>query len=116
MTNTYAEALERHYANNWSAPIDRVRLNEGRIDELPSDFRVLVIQQSSNRIACATQCMSQVEDSERMELHMLARLRGAPNPGKRQNPGHAVQSALVELLTIVAHYHRTGSRLGLGHT
>jgi len=54
--------------------------------------------------AYATRCMSQLEDEERLELHLLTRRDDDLAP------------ALVELLTVTAHYHRTGSSLGLGHT
>jgi hypothetical protein len=45
--------------------------------------------------------MSPASDSPRLELHLLA---AAP------------ADAHVELLTVLAHYHLTGSRLGLHHT
>jgi hypothetical protein len=45
--------------------------------------------------------MSQPADAERLELHLFS---------PTQADSH------VELLTVVAHYHRTGSSLGLGHT
>jgi hypothetical protein len=54
--------------------------------------------------AYATVCMSQPRDEDPIELHLLT-----------HNEGPRLES-LVELLTVVAHYHRTGSRLGLGHT
>ncbi|MBI5154903.1 suppressor of fused domain protein [Candidatus Poribacteria bacterium] len=49
----------------------------------------------------ATCGMSRREDAVGLELHMFAPWRDL---------------ALVELLTAVAHYHRTGVRLDLGHT
>jgi NAD(P)-dependent dehydrogenase (short-subunit alcohol dehydrogenase family) len=59
---TYAQALEDHYSRNWAPPSDRVRWNKGPINELPDDFRVLVIQRSPEMMAYATRCMSQVEE------------------------------------------------------
>lgn len=49
----------------------------------------------------ATQCMSQPEDKERLELHMFSDDR---------------HDEIVELLVATSHYHRTGARLGLGDT
>jgi hypothetical protein len=45
--------------------------------------------------------MSSIADEQPLELHMFS---------PREVPAH------TELLTAVAHYHRTGARLGLGHT
>lgn len=102
--STYAHALENHYSRIWAPPSDRARWNKGPINELPNDFRVLVIRRSPEMLAYATRCMSQIEDKARLEIHLLAR----PEAGHK----HSV----VEILTAVAHYHRTGSPLGLGHS
>ena len=48
--------------------------------------------------------MSQPEDKERLELHVLCRASDVN------------RVELVEILTAVAHYHRTGSTLGLAHS
>jgi hypothetical protein len=45
--------------------------------------------------------MSQPADSSRLELHLFSPV---------QNEDH------VELLTVIAHYHRTGNTLALGHS
>jgi hypothetical protein len=45
--------------------------------------------------------MSEETDTERLELFALSRKS---------------EETLVELLTAVAHYHRTGAPLGVGHT
>jgi len=103
-TSTYTQDLDRHYTKNWSAPIESIRFNKGRVNELPEDFRILVIKRSPKMIAFATRCMSQPEDNNRLELHVLGR------PEERR------EFELVEILTAVAHYHRTGNPLGLGHT
>jgi hypothetical protein len=49
----------------------------------------------------ATVCMSQESDVKRLELHLFSPVASA---------------AHVELLTAVAHYHRTDSPLDMGHT
>lgn len=106
MTRTvdYAHALDEHCRTNWGDPIDVSRWMKGRCHELPDSFRVLVLHRTEHIHAYATRCMSQPSDDGRLELHLLCR------------PTGSVQSDLVELLTAVAHYHRTGAALGLGHT
>jgi hypothetical protein len=105
MTNTtYAQAIEKHYTKQWRTPMDRVRWDKGPVEELPEEFRVLVIKRSSEMVAYATLCMSQPDDTGRLELHMLA------------SPDQALKPHFVEMLTIIAHYHRTGSQLALGHS
>ncbi|MBK7400785.1 MAG: suppressor of fused domain protein [Myxococcales bacterium] len=101
---TYAQKIEAHYAENWRAPRESLRWGTGPIDELPADFRVLVVSRSADTVAFATRCMSVAADADRLEIHVLCR----PNDVRRTN--------LPEILTAVAHYHRTGSRLGLGHS
>jgi hypothetical protein len=49
----------------------------------------------------STVCMSQPQDSDSLELHMFA---------------PEVNDTVAELLVVTAHYHRTGRRLGLGHS
>jgi len=40
---TYADVLEDHYARNWASLLHRIRLDKGRVDELPDDFVVVVM-------------------------------------------------------------------------
>jgi hypothetical protein len=101
---TYAEAIQQHYARVWSEPFDACTLQGGGVHQLPPDFQILVIRRSKEMLAYATRCMSQPEDAERLELHIFTR------------PSDHSRSDVVEILTAVAHYHRTGRRLGLGHT
>jgi hypothetical protein len=54
--------------------------------------------------AYATLGMSQPADQERLELHILT------------TAVSHIHLELVELLAAVAHYHRTGHRLDVGHT
>jgi hypothetical protein len=49
----------------------------------------------------ATLCVSQPTDAESIELHLFSRSRA---------------DQLAELLVAMAHYHRTGSPLGLNHS
>jgi hypothetical protein len=48
--------------------------------------------------------MSQLADEDRLEIHLFTK--------KSQGPS----SEIIEVLTAVAHYHRTGRALGLGHS
>lgn len=98
----YAQAIEEHYMRNWATPTESIRWGQGPIKELPSEFRVLIFPRSHSTLAFATQCMSLPEDQNRVELHLLTRVSGI------------VKDSLVELLTAVAHYHRTGNNLQLG--
>jgi hypothetical protein len=100
----YRKRLERHYESRWAKPSERLRWRRGPVQELPGDFEVLAIKRSAGVVAYATVCMSQPEDAERLELHVLA----------PETAGLAER--MSELLTIVAYFHRTGARLGLGHT
>jgi hypothetical protein len=45
--------------------------------------------------------MSQPNDSSPIEIHLFSEIQ---------------DGSLVELLTVIAHYHRTGKRLGLAHS
>lgn len=101
---SYAQQIDEHYTNNWSAPIEAVRWEKGPIHQLPADFRILLLKRSSDMLAYGTRCMSQPSDEQRLEIHALCR------------PSERSDNSLVEILTAVAHYHRTGSPLGLGHT
>lgn len=100
----YAQRIDRHYTDRWTAPTRAVRFDKGPIHELPEEFRVLLFNRSPEMMAYATRCMSQPADRQRLEIHLLSR------PNEKGNVD------LVELLTAAAHYHRTGSPLGLGHS
>src|SRR5215831_16269331 len=95
----FAQQLERHYSERWSLPIGRMRLNRGPIWDLPDEFEVVLFPHSEKCTAYATLCMSQPEDDERLELFLLT------------TTSEKIRDELVELLTAVAHYHRTGARL-----
>lgn len=101
----HCQLIERHYSTVWHPPEKRLRWAAGPIDELPAGFHVLAIPIGSDTMGFSTCCMSAPEDDERLELHVLTR-----RDQKR------AERDVVELLTVVAHYHRTGHRLGLGHT
>ena len=105
---TYSAAIEKHLTQIWSQPLERIRVSRGPIHELPVDFHVLVMHRLPEFLVYATRCMSQPSDKVRLELFVFTRneFEGDPKDGL----------GLAELLTAVAHYHRTGAHLGLHHT
>ena len=103
-SSTYAEMIDGHYAEAWRATAKAVRWTSAPVADLPNDFRVLVVPRSADTIAFATRCMSLPTDEERLELHVLCR------------PRDSEHTSLAEILTAVAHYHRTASRLAVGHS
>lgn len=99
-----ALAIDAHYSERWSAPLESIRMSRGRIDELPSEFCVQVRRHPDGMMVYATRCMSQPDDESRLELHMFGRSDEVNRDG------------FVELLTVTAHFHRTVARLGLHHS
>lgn len=100
----YSGLIDRHYAKNWGPPKRTIRWNSGPIDDLPRDFQVHIMARGDAMAVFATRCMSQPADSNRLEVHVLCRQEDS----ERTN--------LAEILTAVAHYHRTGGELGCGHS
>jgi Suppressor of fused protein (SUFU) len=100
---TYCQEIAAHYASTWSNTPEEKRWGKGPLSELPPSFRVLEFRPTEIR-GCwtyATCCMSQPDDAAPLELHLFSPV---------QTEDH------VELLTVVAHYHQTGTKLALGHT
>jgi hypothetical protein len=98
----YCEEIARHYERVWLNHGTPRVWELGPVHELPQDFCVLEFAPTRTRDmwTYATLCMSHPADDDAIELHLFSR----------------VQSELhVELLTVIAHYHRTHA-LGLGHT
>ncbi len=104
MSVEYTQALLDHYGRNWGPVRERLRFLEGPVDELSPGFLVARFARTAGMDVYATVHMSEPEEDERIELHMTTRAQAIP------------VAEIVELLTIVAHYHRTGARLNLGHT
>ena len=102
-TKTYCEALTEHYERVWKRPgTERVWLR-GPVAVLPEGFCVLEFSPGQGRDmwTYGTCGMSTAVDEQAIELHLFSPVQA---------------EELVELLTVVAHYHRTGARLGSGHT
>jgi len=101
--NTHCDNIRSHYSGKW-ANIPVVKTwDKGPTTDLPFGFSVLEFAptQARDMWTYATCCMSQPSDSELLELHLFSPVQC---------------ESLVELLTVVAHYHRTGQPLALGHT
>jgi hypothetical protein len=93
-----------HYQEMWTAQACGVhRWSKGPSWQMPIDFGIAEFAPSPSRdmwtyATCGMSCQG---DSEPLELHLFSLV---------QTPSH------VELLTMVAHYHLTGSYLNLNHT
>ncbi|SRR6266851_5812529 len=103
MTSNDIALLRMHYETHWHSLAHVRGWTKGRRIGLPQDFAVLEFPPHGERPlwTYATSGMSQGSDQTRIELHLFA---------PAQDQSH------VELLHAVAHYHRTGARLGLSHT
>jgi hypothetical protein len=99
----YCGAIAAHYERSWSRQGTQRRWELGPTHDLPGGFHVLEFSECERRRmwTYASVCMSQRGDESRVELHI-------------HSP--SADESHVELLAAIAHYHRTGSRLGLGHT
>ena len=96
--------LIRHYKRAWSSEkCALVKWEQGPMPTLDPEFRVAVFAPHGGRDmwAYATCGMAAGDSSDGLELHLFA-----PHESDE----------LVELLTVVAHFHKTGERLDLGHT
>ena len=100
MNEAYASSLIRHYQSVWGEHAYEARWQKGPADELASSFRVLVFEPIQGRPlwVYATCGMSDADEGSAVELHMFS---------PSEYGGH------IELLTVVAHYHRTGHPLGV---
>lgn len=101
----YSERIFAHYYSVWPDFIGRHRLEKGPFFELPREFEILEFRREPGTQVFATCGMSQLSDpqQDRLELHLLARSR-------------ADRESLVELLTVLAHFHRTRAHFGLEHS
>ncbi len=100
----YVSAIRAHYSKNWGQVLEEHSWGRGPRSDLPDEFRILVFRRTPTVDAYCTQCMSLPSDAERLELHILTRA------------SKTVNADVVEILTAIAHYHRSGHHLGLNHT
>jgi hypothetical protein len=101
----WALAIKQHYQSNWGQPGETCdfKVPVRREKELPEDFQVRQYGPTSERPewTYATVGMSQPSDQIGLELHVFSETQS---------------TEVVELLHFTAHFHRTGARLGLGHS
>jgi hypothetical protein len=98
MTEPYSSSVLRHYQQIWGEPAYEAWWARGPIGELPASFRVVVFDPTRQRSVWvySTCGMSDAPGESAIELHLFS---------PAEYSGH------IELLTVVAHYHRTGHPL-----
>ena len=98
----YNHNIREHYNEFWGK-FTAHRFLKGPINELPVGFNILKFMPNSKRNmwTYATCGMSNNSNVNAIEIHMFSPVE---------------HDFLIELLTIITHYHVTGGNLGLGHT
>lgn len=101
MRNQYQE-IGRHY-QQYLGEFTVHHFAKGPVNELPVDFSILKFapNRRRNNWIYATCGMSDFEALNAIELYIFSPV---------------AHDFLIELLTIIAHYHVTGGNLGWGHT
>lgn len=99
----WSESIRSHYEDHWNIHPEVRHWSLEPIHELPIDFCILEFAPSSkSKVWIYATCgMAQPYDSYTIELFLLSPVQDV---------------SLVELLTVIAHYHRNDSSLGLHHT
>lgn len=99
----YCVAVKDHYVQIWDREPDIKRWTKGPAEDLGPGFAVLCFAPTKRRTmwTYATVGMSSPSVTPAVELHLFSA---------------AQDDSQVELLTVIAHYHRTGSRLNVDHT
>lgn len=98
---TWNTLIRSHCEKSWGKAEGVSPFGKGAVSELASDFDVLIFPPRSERAmwTYATVGMAQPGDDDPIELHLFS-------PDRSE--------AITEILYAVAHYHRTGTRVGLG--
>jgi hypothetical protein len=98
----YSENIKKHYTEFWGEFTEH-RFDKGPVSELPIEFCILKFPPHGKRNmwTYATCGMSGKLGMNAIEIHMFS---------------SAEYDFLVELLTVIAHYHVTEGNLDLGHT
>lgn len=97
----YTQSLTHHYSRQFGAA-ETLHWPHGPTHQVPNDFHVLRFAPSSSRLFCFATCgMAARTNDASIECFLLS-----PVPDVSQ----------VELLTVLAWYHTTTARLGVGHT
>ncbi len=97
------DKLIAHYSATWGGAHEKRRWNRGPTNELGADFGIVRFEPTESRKmwTFATHGMTAPSGAPGLELHIVTRI---------------ASDALVELLTVTAHFHRTGRALDLYHT
>ncbi len=97
------DAIKCHYEDVWSNIGTQCVWDKGPAREPVRAIKILEFPPTAlrNMWTYATCGMSSPLDQNPIELHLFS---------NSKEPAH------VELLTVIAHYHRTGAELGLNHT
>jgi len=94
--------IRTHYQKSWGDDPTELSWHKGPTEELPVGFCILRFQPRSDRAMWTyATCGMCGDDENGLELHLFSPV---------------ADDSVVELLTVIAHYHRTGSKLGLHHT
>ena len=106
MENTldnYQVDIINHYEKAFHQNAKIYIWDKGPYERLPNDFRILEFPptEAKNMWTYATCCMSQPEDTMRVELHLFSSKK---------------DESIIELLTALAFYHRVTNKIGLNHT
>ena len=96
------QEIKEHYTN-YLGKFTEYHFNKGPVNELPDNITILKFSpnRKRNMWIYATCGMSDYEGRNAIELHMFSLVE---------------HDFLIELLTVIAHYHVTGGNLGWGHT
>lgn len=98
----YQKNIINHYSRCWNKAPAIHKWEKGPTHKLPADFNILEFAPGErNMWTYATCCMSQPNDVRPIELHIFSSTK---------------DESLVELLTVIAYYHRNTASLGLDHT
>jgi hypothetical protein len=98
----YLERIASHYRDNWNVADVKRLFRKGPYWELPQGFHVLEFSPTDRHDfwIYATCGMSLDSDDAPLEVHVFSQSPDEEN---------------VELLTTLAHFHRTAARLDIGH-
>jgi hypothetical protein len=100
----YLELLDEHYRRNWGRPLKSLNWPYGPVHELPPDFEIVGFARKSGLVTFATRGLGSIERLPKAELFMIA-----PNDAE-------TMKSMVELLTVVSHYHFTETTLDVCST
>lgn len=99
----YKNQVTNHYISIWGREYESFTWNDGPYSELGNDFCVLEFPPHDSRTmwTYSTCCMSTPKEGDPIELHLFS-------PDKDES--------MVELLTVLAHFHQFGEKLNVWHT